>query len=314
MSAEQKLGILKDLFGSYHRSSEEHLFHCPKCKHHKRKLSINLDKDAFKCWVCDYRGNSIYRLVRRYGDFLQRQTWEELDGKVDLSESFVDKLFGDIEEDIEQTIKLPNEFISLANKDLPITAVKALNYLKARGVTKEDILRWKIGYCRTGEYSGRVIIPSFNRDGYVNFFVARSYTEDWMKYKIPDGVSKDIIFNELYVDWKNDLVITEGGFDAIVAGNAVPLLGSTLREDSKLFQEIVKHDTPIYVALDPDAEKKAMRLISALLQYGVELYKIDVTGYGDIGEMSRDEFCKRKEKAVAMDSSSCLKYQVQGIL
>ena len=54
---------------------------------------------------------------------------------------------------------------------------------------------------------------------------------------------KNIIFNELYVDWDSDLVITEGIFDAIKAGpNSIPLLGSTVRENSKLFQKIIKFD------------------------------------------------------------------------
>jgi DNA primase len=314
VSRDKKTVILKDVLGSYRRSGDEMLFYCPKCKHHKRKLSINLEKDVFKCWVCDYRANSVYRLIRKYGTFLQKSEWEELDGKVELSQSFYDKLFGSTEEEEEKTIDLPKEYISLANKTLPITAASPLNYLKSRGVGRQDIVRWKIGYCRAGEYSNRIIIPSFNKDGHVNCFVARSYGDDWMKYKMPEGISKDIIFNELYVDWKNDLTITEGCFDAIKAGNAVPLLGSTLREDSRLFQEIVKHDTPIYVALDPDAEKKAKRLISALLQYDVELYKVDISGYNDVGEMSKDEFNKRKKGAISMNSSSYLKYEIQGIL
>lgn len=314
MSKGQKVTILKNVLGAYHRSGGELLFYCPKCKHHKRKLSVNLEKDVFKCWVCDYRANSVSRLVRKYGSFLQRREWEELEGKVDLSKSLYDELFGSTEEEQEAVISLPKEFVSLANKNLPITAVKPLNYLKSRGLTRQDIVKWKIGYCSSGEYAGRVIIPSFRLDGNVNHFIARTYEDDWMRYKMPEGVSKDIIFNELYVDWKNDLTITEGTFDAVKAGNAVPLLGSTLREDSKLFQEIVKHDTPIYIALDPDAEKKAKRLISALLKYDVELYKIDVSGYEDIGEMSKDEFLERKKGAISMNSSSYLKYEIQGIL
>lgn len=315
MSFEQKRVILEELFGSFRKSGEEYLFQCPKCKHDKYKLSVNLDKNAFKCWICDYRGSNLYRLIKRYGSFPQRQKWQDLDGKLDLSGSLYEQILGENEEEeTEQIITLPKEFVSLANKTLPITSGQALKYLRTRGLTQKDIIRWKIGYCYSGEYSGRIIVPSFNSNGSLNFFVARSYKNNWKKYKNSKGATKDIIFNELYVDWKNDLVITEGCFDAITAGNAVPLLGSTLRENSKLFQEIVKHDTPIYIALDPDAEKKALRLIRALLLYDVELYKIDVSGYGDIGEMSKDEFKIRKEKAESINSSSYLQYEVQGIL
>jgi len=296
MYETEKLKILKDILGSYFRSGEEYLFHCKKCGHDKKKLSVNFDKNVFKCWICDYRGNNLFRLVKRYGSFLQRQEWEKYSNTIDISSSLEELLFTEEEQEEEVVLKLPKEFTSLANRNLPLSALEAKKYLQSRGITQADILRWKIGYCKKGEYKDRIIIPSFNNDGKVNYFVARSYGREWPPYKNPN-VSKDIIFNQLYVDFKNDLVLVEGAFDAVKADNAVPILGSSLREDSKLFQEIVKWDTTVYVALDPDAEKKAMKLIKSLLLYGVEVYKVDVTGYKDVGEMTREEFQKRKGEA-----------------
>ena len=110
-----------------------------------------------------------------------------------------------------------------------------------------------------------------------------------------DAVSKNIVFNELFIDWDSDLTIVEGVFDAIVAGNAIPILGSTISEKSKVFKEIVKNDTPIYLALDADAEKKALFLTKQLLEYGVELYKVEIDPFSDVGEMSKIEFEKRKK-------------------
>jgi DNA primase len=296
MYETEKLKILKDILGSYFRSGEEYLFHCKKCGHDKKKLSVNFDKNVFKCWICDYRGNNLFRLVKRYGSFLQRQEWEKYSNTIDISSSLEELLFTEEEQEEEVVLKLPKEFTSLANRNLPLSALEAKKYLQSRGINQADILRWKIGYCKKGEYKDRIIIPSFNNDGKVNYFVARSYGREWPPYKNPN-VSKDIIFNQLYIDFKNDLVLVEGAFDAVKADNAVPILGSSLREDSKLFQEIVKWDTTVYVALDPDAEKKAMKLIKSLLLYGVEVYKVDVTGYKDVGEMTRDEFQKRKREA-----------------
>jgi len=296
MYETEKLKILKDILGSYFRSGEEYLFHCKKCGHDKKKLSVNFDKNVFKCWICDYRGNNLFRLVKRYGSFLQRQEWEKYSNTIDISSSLEELLFTEEEQEEEVVLKLPKEFTSLANRNLPLSALEAKKYLQSRGITQADILRWKIGYCKKGEYKDRIIIPSFNNDGKVNYFVARSYGREWPPYKNPN-VSKDIIFNQLYIDFKNDLVLVEGAFDAVKADNAVPILGSSLREDSKLFQEIVKWDTTVYVALDPDAEKKAMKLIKSLLLYGVEVYKVDVTGYKDVGEMTREEFQKRKGEA-----------------
>ena len=314
MSARvKKLNILKQVLGNSYKVGEEILFHCPKCKHHKKKLSINIEKDVFKCWICEYHGRSLRRLVRSYGDYNSKQEWDALGGSVDLNDFRLD-LFGYNEEKyVEEIVDLPKEFISLANKNLPPQANAALRYLKSRNITREDRIRWKIGFCHEGEYRGRVIIPSFSKTGRCNYFVSRTYTEDWMKYKNP-GASRDIVFNHLYVDWDADLVIVEGVFDALVSGpNTVPILGSTLKEDSQLFQEIVRNDTPIYLALDPDAEKKAMRLIKKLLEYDVEVYKIDITPFSDVGEMSKDVFEQRKKDAARMNTSNYLLRRVNSI-
>jgi hypothetical protein len=148
-------------------------------------------------------------------------------------------------------------------------------------------------------------VPSFDEDGDVSYFIARSYTGDSYKYKNPRA-SKDIVFNELFINWNDDLVLVEGVFDALVAGNAVPILGSTLRSNSDLVHKIVFNDTPIYVALDPDARKKENKIIQTLLRYDIELYKIDVSGYEDVGSMPKEVFQDRKNNASFIDRENYL--------
>jgi hypothetical protein len=70
--------------------------------------------------------------------------------------------------------------------------------------------------------------------------------------------------------------------------------------------KIVKNDTPVLLGLDADAQKKAMRLVKALLAYDVEVRMMDTSGYKDIGEMPRDVFQQRKEKAPFIDSDTYL--------
>jgi len=296
--------ILRKVLGSQRESGGELLFRCPACDHHKHKLSVNLNKNVFKCWVCDYRGRNVRRLIRRFGTFTQLQQWDEITNRFDI-ERF-SELFSEepIEESKEQ-IEFPSEFISLTSKKLPATAKFAYRYLQERGLTDNDILRWKIGYCFNGNYRNRVVIPSFDDDGDINYFVARSHNGDSYKYKNPRA-SKDIIFNELFINWNDDLVLVEGIFDAINAGNAVPILGSTLRSDSRLLRKIVFNDTPVYIALDPDAAGKERKIIKTLLRYDIELYKIDVSGYEDIGAMPREVFAERKKQASFIDRDNYL--------
>ena len=171
-----------------------------------------------------------------------------------------------------------------------------MRYLLDRGYKKEDIVMWKVGYCSSGEYAGRVVVPSFNDNGDINYFVARSYADKFPKYMNPK-VSKDIVFNELYLDWNKDIILVEGVFDAMKAKNSIPLLGSTLNQKSNLFKKIVYYEPDVYIALDPDAEKKASQLIENLIQYDLNLFKIDVEGFGDVGEMTKEQFLEAKANA-----------------
>jgi len=298
-----KLRILEEILGNNYRSNDEHLFFCPFCKHHKRKMSINISKNTYKCWICDSRGKSIYTLVRKFGNHFQKQKWQSFEESVDISD--FDNIFEEKEEETIQRISLPKEFISLANKNLSLTANAPLNYLRKRGINSADILKWKIGYCEDGEYRNRIIVPSFNRDGNCNYFVARTWTKDWLKYKNPPA-SKNVVFNELMINWDEPIVLVEGIFDAIIADNSIPLLGSTLSAHSRLFKAILTHSKQIYVALDQDAEKKALSIISALISHGIEIYKIDTSNYEDVGEMTKEEFKEKKESATAFDSNTLL--------
>jgi DNA primase len=311
--ADEKTKILKDIFGSYYQTGDEALFYCPKCNHHKAKMSVNIGKNAFKCWVCDFSGTNIYRLIRKYGNYNQKSKWKDLSGVVELDkfEQIIHSMLDNEEEITHERVSLPEEFLSLTGKNLSRSATRAKKYLMSRGLTNEDILFWKIGYCTSGPYANRVVIPSFDFDGYVNYFIARSFTDSWKKYMNPKVPKTNMIFNHLCLDFDNDLIITEGIFDAMKAGkNSVPILGSSLQEGSLLFQEIVKNDTPVYMALDKDAEKKALKLINKLLKYGIELYKIDLSPFNDVAEMSRQEFLERKKKATFLNSENYIFYKL----
>jgi DNA primase len=299
MSDTKKLNILKEILGDCYQSGNEYLFSCPRpdCKRHKKKLSINLTKDKFKCWICDFNGKTIRRIIIRYGNFNHNREWNELNGIVEISD--YERIF-DFREEAEEKVEppeLPAEFQSLCNRDHSLSSLPFRRYLRERGITQQDILYWKMGYAVSGEYEGRVIIPSFNNLGKVDYYVGRRIDGGgWSKYKNPD-VSKDLVFNELYIDWSSDVTIVEGVFDAIKARNAVPILGSTMRESSRVFKEVIRHDPAVYIALDPDAEKKAERLIMDLINYDAEVYKIDIPYGIDVGDMTHEQFLEHKRNA-----------------
>ena len=297
--------------GSCYSTGDEYLFHCSYCNHHKKKLSVNVKKGYFKCWICDKKGQ-IQRIIKKFGSQEQLYEWNELTGRVDISE--FDDIFAEKEEPEEQTVKLPDEFISLANKVVPMTAGIPMRYLQKRGLSKEDIFKWKIGYCPSGEYAKRIVVPSFGLTGYANYFVARAYDNNWRKYLNP-SVNKDIVFNHLNIDWEEPITIVEGAFDAIVAGdNAIPVLGSNLSEHSVLFGEIIKYKTPVYIAFDRDAKTKEDKIIRSLLQYGIEVYKVDTDDYQDVCEMTKNEFIDLKRNETFIDLGNYILRSINSLI
>ena len=301
----EKLKLLKKALGRCWTNDEEHQFHCPKCNHHKLKLSVNIEKGVFKCWICDYSGTKISPLIRRFAPSYYAD-WRLLEGEVDLDK--YDTIFADEVELPPQIIDLPENFQTLTGKKTRLKQ-KPLNYLYSRGFTDTDILNWKIGFCDFGEYQDRVIVPSFDSEGNVNFFIARSYTDDWMKYKNPK-VSKDIVFNDLNVDWDNDVILVEGVFDAMKCKNAIPLLGSTLRENSLLFQKICEKRPNVYLALDEDAKGKEFGIAKKLREYGIRTMSIKITPYRDIGEMPVAVVEERKQNAGIVSDLDYLHYKL----
>jgi len=297
--------ILKKAFGRHWMTNNELLFQCPKCNHDKLKLSVNVEKNAFKCWVCGFSGNKISYLVSKFAPEYYAE-WSNIADEIDLSQ--YEFIFTEDVEPPEQVILLPEEFKTLTGEKTGDKR-KALNYLYSREITDFDILKWKIGFCDFGDYAGRVIIPSFNTKGQLNYFIARSYTDDFMKYKNP-RVSKDVVFNDLNIDWEDDIIIVEGAFDAIRHKNAIPLLGSTLREAHRLFQKVCRNKSEVYLALDEDAKDKELIISKRFKEYGVASKTIEVSPYSDAAEMPRAEFLDRKLNAEFITDLDYLKYKL----
>ena len=304
----EKLEILRKSLGNYYRNNSEYLFSCPKCNHHKKKLSVNIDKNVFKCWICEYTGKDIRALLKKYSTYELLLEWNNINGTVDLSK--YDTLF---EEDTlpEPTLKveLPEGFKTLTG---PLTKIKQkpLKYLYSRGFDYSDILRWKIGFCDFGPYEGRIIVPSFNSDGDLNYYVARTYLSNGSyKYKNPD-ISKDVIFNDINIDWSKDIILCEGVFDAMKCDNSIPLLGSSIKETSKLFQKICRHSPRVFLALDQDAKSKEFYIMKKFRDYGINTYSLNIHPYSDLGEMPKKEIENRKMSAEFMTEVDYLHYKL----
>ena len=137
-------------------------------------------------------------------------------------------------------------------------------YLRSRGINKNDIIKHNIGYCEYGEYKDRIIIPSYDESGVLNFFTGRAmYDNMFLTYKNPP-FSKNMVGFELFVNWNEPIVICEGPMDALsIKRNAIPLFGKTISETLRL-RIIEKHVKSIYLALDKDALSSSLRITKNL--------------------------------------------------
>ena len=282
LSGKNKLKIINILdsalgVGSSLKGNEQ-AHHCPFCNHHKKKLQINLDSQRWHCWVCDSKGRSIQSLLRKLN--------------VDIRDiGIVRDVYGDepeydAKEEYVAKLQLPKEFKQLYFKPKGINPAynQAIHYLNKRGITQADIVKYNIGYCEDGLYNGRVIIPSYDDNGDLNYFVARSFYEDEkMKYKNPP-ISRDVIVFENMINWNEPITLVEGVFDSFsVKRNVVPLLGKFLL--SKLKNKIMERGVKdVTIMLDSDAVEDSTKHTQWFQKNGIRVRNIIPTDK-DAGEM-----------------------------
>lgn len=293
MEAQKR--IIDAIFGDHIRHRNEFLYFCPICHHHKQKLSINFDKNTFKCWVCEYAGFDIFKLVKRFGTYEQtREFRSHAQGSNVLLQ---DLIFSDTSAQKRPNVitKLPVEYQFLSKS----RNKRALQYLYDREVTIDDIYKWKIGFCESGKYWDRIMIPSFNANGVCNFFSARSINDKHqVPYLIPDDVSKnDIIFNELNIDWNEEVYLIEGSFDAmkLQKSNVIPLMGKTLSPNSELMRKLCIYNPVVNICLDTDRTIKgyvnrSIKLAKQLMSFGIDdIFIVSSHPYKDFGDVPKKQ-------------------------
>ena len=299
------LGSIENILGKSHkRARDNYAFHCPFCNHRKPKLEINMatneeGKNPWECWVCQTRGRTIRSLLH------QLKTPRE------QAQSILKYLPKGAQIEYKQLsiIELPKEYQSLYSAS-PTSVIANIvkKYLYDRGITDNDFIKYGIGYCTSGEYGGRVIIPSFSESGTLNFFVARTYDGNYFKYKNPEA-SKDIVFFENLINWNAPIILCEGVFDAMaIRRNAIPILGKTI--STSLYKKILTSTLKdIYIALDTDARDRALQIAEQFLNQGKRVFLIDLPDK-DPSEMGFQAFTEHIQSAQELDLSSLMVHKL----
>tara|TARA_Y100000114_G_C11732656_1_gene314444 strand:- start:214 stop:1143 length:930 start_codon:yes stop_codon:yes gene_type:complete len=275
------------------RKADEFMWWSPFISHHKPKLQINIKTQKWHCWVSNQGGHNLYQLLKKL-----KAGKEEFD---ELSDIVGKPKFKQTKED-KVVLRLPNDFKPMWVDDGNIIQKHAKVYLNKRGITSQDILRYSIGYCSEGLYGNRVIIPSYDSKGVLNYFVGRSIYEDGMKYKNPP-VSKNIIGFDLFINWDEPIILCEGVFDAIaIKRNAIPLFGKTIPKKlmKKIYEKQIK---TIYILLDSDAYWDSIKMTDVLMRNGinVQLVRLNDDDPSDMGFTKVTNLIKKSNKTSFSD-------------
>ena len=304
--------ILKEILGEskqggYDRGVTQYQFNCPSCAEEKGgsdekfNFEVSLSLGRVHCWACNFSG-PISRVVKEYGGTEALKDYYAAVKDIKESKYYNIGLFKDIAENayLNDYIKLPDTFTKI---DLSKCRKKKLvEYLQKRRITQDIIDQHNIGYTTWDEEKwqmrDRIIIPSYDSAGDLNYWVGRDFSgnEKKMKYWNSKNDKNEIVFQESLIQWDANIVLVEGVFDALAYPNAISLLGKTLTYGCKLHTTLKERaNANIIVCLDGDTEIEETKRIYNILNTGRLFGKIWYIGlkndsqYKDFGEIYEAE-------------------------
>ena len=277
--------ILGESKSGYSDGQTQYQFPCPHCiakygqaEASKYNLEVSIDKGVYQCWKCGSEGDdlmhgSIRKLITNFGneklyeDYMSTIRSIRDNSLYKLNLECVDSHILDKEE-----LKLPPSFKRLSKDNKNNNS--AIKYIQSRGIGWDIIDKYNIGYTskevEDKKSSYRIIIPSYDVSGNLNYWVGRDYlpeSDKWkrIKYNNPKIEKKNIVFNEKMIKWDADVTLVEGAFDHIVVPNSIPLLGRVLKSDYKLYWDLFeKCNANINIWLDNDIENNGKDIYSIL--------------------------------------------------
>ena len=259
--------LLSDVLGEPHQHYESKgqiSFDCPVCAAEKGlekgdgkgNLEINYSRHVYKCWACGETLGThgpLGKLFDKFGTKKQKKVYELIKPE-ELKQ----------EDKKRPLLRLPEGYTKFKDSNPRfIPHIEAYRYLKSRGITDEMIEKYNIGYTVSGDFAYRIIVPSYNKEGYLNYFVARAWVPKKMKYKNPTVPKDEIIFNEGLIDWKKDVYLVEGAFDGFFLDNPLVMLGKKM---SKLQFETLYNNAEgnIVICTDGDAWDDGIKIYHEL--------------------------------------------------
>lgn len=261
-------------------SGDEFTCECPFCGKWS-SFYINCgDSDkhgAYVCFACDQRGRDAAQLIAH----VEGISWAEakrfiftntikLRRKTELF-SLSDRIRGlrDKERPADRSeveYPLPKGFKPVWDEKKEKWSYPT--YLKERRIKPATAKAWGLGYCRFGDYAGRLIVPILCPNGYS--FTGRAMDAGVEpKYKNPTGADH----GRLFIGWEQadlhgDFVLVEGPFDAIkFSQHGIPALavgGKVLHTEQLQMLFTLRASQAVTVCLDPEEKLAPLDVASQL--------------------------------------------------
>lgn len=272
--------------GGYDRDTYQYQFGCPRCideygeeealKYH---LDVNIKDGIFKCWKCvsqdeDMQGK-LGKLIKMYGSADLYKRYKEAIKSIKESHLYELSDFSGLTISFEANtyVRLPKTFRRInINKCYD---KRLLEYLEKRKINQEFIDKFSLGYTTWDEedYSmcNRIIIPSYDEFGDLNYYLGRDYTDkSKLRYKNCDADKKEIIFQESLINWDSTIYLCEGSFDAMrFPSNGIAMLGKSLGPEYALYRKIMERaNADVVIALDGDTAEIETKKLYKLLNVG----------------------------------------------
>ena len=259
---EVVIELLTEILGDskmHYDSKGQISFDCPVCADEKGlegdgkgNLEVNYFRGVYKCWACSETHGTqgpLGKLIELFGTKNQRKIYDLIRPQEEGTR-----------EKPKIRLRLPEGYTKFKDSNIRfIPHREAITYLYSRGITDEMIEKYDIGYTVKGEYAYRVIIPSYDLEDNLNYFVSRAWVPNKMKFKNPSVPKDEIIFNESRINWEENVYLCEGVFDAFFLPNPIPMLGKML--SNNLFEKLYdRAKGEIHICLDGDAWDNSLRL------------------------------------------------------
>lgn len=268
---------------------------CPHCEKPEKLYILKEDKrdqrtgekvprGTFVCYYCaDVEGTGTGRGILSLIEYLEDLSFYEAvkrlaEGGTQSDQSFaeaVGEMLAQLEDvdddDADDSKPLAIPEVELPASFRPITAKNAPPYLRERGISIARAERYRLGFCRSGYYRKRLIVPTY-LGGRLVSFQAR-----YMREKPPQGIKKTIfpkgaktgqvLFNYDQAKRCNRVVLVEDPFSAIRIGRiALCSFGTHLsRGQFELLLNSAARE--VVVMWDRDAIDKAFALSERLAQF-----------------------------------------------